>query len=117
MPRKKTVQPEPIETIVEDGLIIEVYDDNDYEICRGSHKVHEFERRCWRVIESIIDEYVQAHGVIADSNTGPLKSAAALDMHIQLNGILPEITDSGAIRKRIYPHDKDHVDMLIQLKS
>ena len=117
MPRKKTVQPEPVETIVKNGLVIEVMDDADHAIYRGSHKVHELERRRMRVIEDILDLYVQAKGMISSTDEGPLKSASALDIHIQLNDILPEITDEGAIRKRIYPYVKDYIEMLIQLKN
>lgn len=117
MPRTKTVQPKPIETIEKNGLVIEIMDDNDHEIYRGSHNVHKLERRRHRVIENIVDLYVDEKGVIARTDKGPLKSASALDMHIQLNGILPEITDGGAVRKRIYPYVKAYIEILIQLKS
>ena len=117
MPRKKTVQPAPIDIIVENGLVIEVMDDADHAIYRGSHKAHELELRRMRVIEAILDLYVQAKGVISSTDKGPLKSASALDIYIQLNGILPEIIDGGAIRKRIYPFVKAYIEMLIQLKN
>ena len=58
MPRKKTVQPEPLEIIdLGEGHLAEVRDDTCQEIGRGKHKTHEYLKKHDRVLEMVMEDY------------------------------------------------------------
>ena len=105
MPRKKRQQPSPLEEFfLPDGTVVEVRGPGSYLIYRGSHEVDQHTDLCDRITEYLIDKYkyVTPEG-FGDINTGPVTSWQALDHEIQICGEFPQITDSGSVRKRIYP--------------
>ena len=63
MPRRKTVQPAPLETFTcEDGLIIEVRDENCAEIGRGLHKRNVYETKRNEVVALVAKDYLSPAG-------------------------------------------------------
>ena len=109
MPRKKKQQPLPFETFVssDDGFTYEIRGPGSYLISRGSHKVDAHEELCVRITEYLIEKFkfVTAEGV-GDLKIKPLVSWQELDLEMQRCGKFPESSDSGAVRKRIYPSVK-----------
>ena len=66
MPRKKTIQPAPIQTIyVHDGIAsfeIEIRDNSCYLISRGSHKRDAYNEKLWKVMEHVVQDYLSPSG-------------------------------------------------------
>lgn len=116
MPRKKTVQPEPMWTETYDNIIVEVRGPGTYEIGRGLHKRDAFEELCVRILEYVIGDYVTKEGVISNLDSGVMKSAKTLDDHLEKSNIFGEITDPEHIRKRIYPRVKSDIQAFIDAK-
>jgi hypothetical protein len=105
MPRKEKQQPLPFETFVLcDGTIVEIRGPGHNEIYPGSNMIDAHVELCIKIVDHLITEfkYVTADG-IGELNMGPLANWQELDKEMQLCGKFPEIIDSGAVRKRIYP--------------
>jgi hypothetical protein len=112
MPRKKTVQPEPTETFtLDDGTIVEVRDDGTKLIGRGSHKHDTLYELRVRILEWVYFSLEGPKPVKRDF----MKSASALEAEMARSGLFPEVTDLGAVRKRIYPWVRDHLGVLTKL--
>lgn len=112
MPRKKKQQPDPLDEIaLPDGTILEIRGPGNYLIYRGSHKVDAHEELCDRITEHLLDkfEYVTATSIGA-LNEGPLAKWQDFDIEMQLCGKFPENSESGAVRKRIYPRVKRQIE-------
>ena len=115
MPRKKTVQPEPIETFtLDDGTIVEVRGDGTKLIGRGSHKHDTHEELRIRILDWVVNHYL--------SHKGPkpverdfMKSASELEAEMSRSGLFPEVTDLGSVRKRLYPWVRDHLGVFTKL--
>ena len=79
MPRKPTVQPEPIEVILTDDFVIEIRDKDTREIGRGKNKAFESSELHFQVLHGLVDmllsegkskriealEYLEGHRVIS----------------------------------------------------
>jgi hypothetical protein len=115
MPRKKTVQPEPTETFtLDDGTIVEVRDEGVKLIGRGSHKHDTLYELRVRILEWVVNHYLSAKGPKLVKKDF-MKSASKLEAEMTLSGLFPEVTDLGAVRKRIYPWVRDHLGVLTKL--
>ena len=117
MPRKKTIQPEPIERFtLEDGTIVEVRDMNTWEIGRGLHMQRDHELLRGKILAWVADIYLspQDPKVVKDDF---LKSASAFDIALQKSGHYPKelAGDDGPVRKRIYPYVIKHIAILKKL--
>jgi hypothetical protein len=113
MPRKKTVQPDPIDTFELDGgrVTVEVRGEGFNIIGRGLHKRDAHHELRVKALEWVVDHYLSISGPIKVKNDF-MKSAADLDRAMTISNKFPEITDIGAVRKRIYPWVRDHLAIL-----
>ena len=116
MPRKKTIQPEPLETFtIDEGRItVEIRDGTCNIIGRGLHKRDTHEELRVRVLVWVIDQYLSSEGPKRIKHDF-MKSAAALDAELARSGLFPEVTESSSVRKRIYPWVREHLDILTKL--
>ena len=115
MPRKKTVQPPPLESSIltlRDGSTVEleIRDETCNIIGRGLHKRDKHQALCDRVLEYVVDKYLSAKGPKKLRNPF-MNSAKDLDAEMARSGLFPEVTDFGSVRKRIYPYVKLHLDI------
>ena len=114
MPRKKTIQPDPIESYtLEDGTIVEHRDETCQEIGKGLHKRNEYEAIRDAVLESIYPIYIDKNGrkIIRSRSPDPLKYAAVFERWYTRQGF-PERNET-EIRKRLYKDIKKQIKYLI----
>jgi hypothetical protein len=116
MPRKKTAQPLPAESVDFGHVVVEVWDDGVYPIGRGLHKQAKFIELCSRIFEFVVPHYVTANEVLCDLDEGIMRSASSLDAALVRSGLFTEIRDLGSVRKRIYPKVKQDLKALINAK-
>ena len=108
MPRKKTIQPAPIQTIyVHDGIAsfeIEIRDNSCYLISRGSHKRDAYNEKLWKVMEHVVQDYLSPSGrKLIPRNADYLRSAATFTNQYDLWGYGGfSGADPNAIRKKLY---------------
>jgi hypothetical protein len=116
VPRKKTVQPDPIDTFeLDDGRVsVEVRGEGFNIIGRGLHKRDAHHELCVKILGWVVDHYLSINGPI-EVKDDFMKSATDLDRAMSLSNKFPEITDIGAVRKRIYPWVRDHLKVLRKL--
>lgn len=108
MPRKKTIQPAPLEIIyVNEGIAsfeIEIRDNSCYLISRGSHKRDAYNEKLWKVMEHVVQDYLSPSGrKLIPRNADYLRSAATFTNQFEIwgySGIDGE--DPSAIRKKLY---------------
>ena len=116
MPRKKTVQPLPAESVDFGDVVVEVWEDGVYPIGRGLHKQAQFIELCSRIFEFVVPHYVTTNEVISRLDKGIMRSASALDFALVRSGHFTEIQDLGSVRKRIYPKVRQDLEALINAK-
>ena len=116
MPRKKTVQPEPLETFtIDDGRItVEIRDGSCNIIGRGLQKRDTHEELRVQVLDWVVSHYLSSEGPKVIKHDF-MKSAAALDAEMSLSDLFPEVNDLDSVRKRIYPWVREHLDILTKL--
>jgi hypothetical protein len=119
MPRKKTVQPAPLDSFpltLEDGsaVEIEIRDETCNIIGRGLHKRDKHQALCDRILEYVVSRYLSPNGP-KRINDPFMDSARELDAEMARSGLFTEITDLGSVRKRIYPYVKARLDILTKL--
>ena len=115
MPRKRTVQPEPLESStikLDDGFLLEVEirDETCNIIGRGLHKRDKHQALCDRILEYIAGIYLSPKGV-KKVRQPFMGSARELDAEMARSGLFPEVTDLQSVRKRIYPNVKLQLDI------
>ena len=114
MPRKKTVQPDPLEYFtLDDGTIVEIRDESCKIIGRGLHKRDAYEINLDHVLEKIIPIYVDRNGrkTLGLRQMDPLKSGAEFERWYTLQGF-PERNETD-VRKRLYKDIKSKVKVNI----
>ena len=116
MPRKKTVQPDPIYTfeLAEECVTVEVRGEGFNIIGRGLHKRDAHEELRIKVLDWVVDHYLSINGPI-EVKDDFMKSAADLDRAMSLTKKFPEITDIGGVRKKIFPWVRDHLAIVKKL--
>jgi len=102
MPRKKTVQPAPLDSFsltLEDGSVveIEIRDETCNIIGRGLHKRDKHQALCDRILEYVVSKYLSPNGPKKVNNPF-MGSARELDAEMARSGLFPEITDLGSVR-------------------
>ena len=118
MPRKKTIQPAPIQTIyVHDGIAsfeIEIRDNSCYLISRGSHKRDAYNEKLWKVMEHVVQDYLSPSGrKLIPRNADYLRSAATFTNQYDLWGYGGfSGADPNAIRKKLYTDVKRQLKIL-----
>ena len=90
MPRKKTVQPKPLERFhLEDGTEIDIIDNTCWPIGRGQHAARDFEtQRVEPIVENIINIYMGPNGPTKAINI--LSSVSNFANHLSHMGIFGE---------------------------
>ena len=105
MPRRKTVQPKPLETWIEDDYVFEVRDEACREIGRGLHKRDAYLTKRDRVLEWVVPIYLSSEGPKSlRSEDDFLRSGGAFARKVaeQMPDLLPASGELDAIRKRLY---------------
>lgn len=114
MPRKKTIQPDPLESYtLEDGTIVEHRDETCQEIGKGLHKRNEYEAIRDAVLEQIFSTYVDKKGkkTLGHRDNDILKSGYTFDNWYVLNGF-PD-RDESQIRQKLYKDIKKNIKIYI----
>jgi hypothetical protein len=114
MPRRKTIQPLPLDSFsLKDGTIVEVRDETCRIIGRGLHKVDAFEVKRDGILETVVNDYFSPDQ--ADPKQGHWKmktnirnnyliSATKFARKMQALGYGEEDgVDDSALRKSYYP--------------
>ena len=116
MVRKKTVQPDPLYTFeLDEGRVtVEVRGEGYNIIGRGLHKRDAHHELRVKILGWVVDHYLSINGPIKVKDDF-MKSAADLDRAMTISGKFPEVTDLGAVRKRIYPWVREHLKILRKL--
>ena len=114
MPRKKTIQPDPLASYeFEDGVIVEFRDETCLETGKGLYKRHEYEAIRDAVLEQIFSTYVDKKGkkTLGHRDNDILKSGYTFDKWYVLNGF-PD-RDESQIRKKLYKDIKTNIKIYI----
>ena len=126
VPRRKTIQPEPLERFdIEDAEII-VLDAATWPIGRGEHKRMAFQARADRMLEKVFDDYtVQDARSPANSDLRQLDlpnerkdymaSASKFARQIEMYEEVECGVDDSSLRKRIYPFVRHAVAAMFTL--
>ena len=116
MPRKKTIQPDALETFtIDEGRItVEIRDGTCNIIGRGLHKRDTHEELRVGVLEWVVDQYLSSEGPKLITHDF-MKSASELDAEMARSGLFPEVTESSSVRKRIYPWVREQLTTLTKL--
>ena len=115
MPREKTVQPAPLESLVIDGTTIEVRDETCQSIGRGLHMKYKFIKWRDQVAQWVIPQYLDKNGskninskddfMISASKFSETLSKKRPDLY-------PQSGDDSSARKRLYKYLKDEILIL-----
>lgn len=119
MPRKKPVEPDPLQVIEDNGVIIgEVRDETCWVMSRGAHRTLQYNRdRLDPALKWAADKYfgLDTKGNRSvQPNTDFMKSAAKFCMALQLAGHYPagDRDDDSSLRKKLYKDVKLHITAL-----
>jgi hypothetical protein len=86
MPRKKTVQPPPLEAFtLDDGTLVEIRDWRTREIGQGQNKKFDAEELDWQVLGGLIDDLMSGNCSREKRATEALASNSAMERFL-LNG-------------------------------
>ena len=126
MPRKKIIQPKPIETVRVELPSGEIYDYLIFEdgervslnkegciVTKGSNNALKHDDLVDRIFEWAVGIYLSPQG-LKKIEVDFMKSARKLDIAMANSANFPEVTDYsfGSVRKRIYPEVKLRIDAL-----
>ena len=110
MPRRKTVQPEPLELFVlENGTEVEIRNARTALIGRGLHKQDMFSLKYDKILEAVFDDYCHKKSDGSEKyyyqspKNDYLKSASRFAREFALRGYAGLEGDDSALRKRYYP--------------
>jgi hypothetical protein len=119
VPRKKTVQPDPIDafTINDEVLgdvLVEVRGDGTWEIGRGQHMKNKYDEWFSEVLVWVADQYLTSDGPKRRSSrqVDILKYAAEFDRALQRSPFYPDYPETTSVRKRLYPDVVRHMGAL-----
>ena len=118
MPRKKTLQPKPLDRCyLDDGTEVDIIDETCWPIGRGQHAVRDFEtQRVEPIVENIINIYMGPNGPTKAKNI--LSSASNFANHLSHMGIFGEEgNDDTNARKFGYKKIKFRVYTYINAKE
>lgn len=115
MPRKKTIQPPPLDSFtLDDGTVVEVRDEKCRVVGRGLHKQDAYLDKRDKVLELVANDYLTPkgrkhvfpeHDYLLRSSTFAIKAAEW--------GLLgKDGSDDSSLRKKLYRDIKQHIDAL-----
>lgn len=115
MPRKKTIQPAPIESFtLDDGTIVEIRCKECRVIGRGLHKTDKYEEKRDVVFEKVVADYLTSNGKkLIPKEKDYLSSAAKFTRQAEQWG-MGDINgaDNSALRKKLYRDIVKHITAL-----
>jgi len=128
MPRKKTVQPEPLYEIpLPNSDVIEVRDDRCRVIGRGLRKVDAFENKRDAVLEIVVNDYFRPGESPSDrwvykedlvDAEDYLATATRFARWMELQGYAgTEGKDDSALRKKLYPEIVKQINVFRNARS
>ena len=115
MPRKKTVQPPPLDSFIIDDTTIELRDHTCRLLGRGLHKRHEFEEWRHKVAQWVIPQYLDNNGPkVLNAEDDFLVSANKFSATLSSErpDLYPTSGDDSSVRKRLYPYLIDEILVL-----
>ena len=121
MPRRETIQPEPLECFEVDGIEVEVRDGETWPIGRGLHKQKEWELKADKMLEKVFEDYSKPHPHIKDhrilqprpTDKDYMRSASAFAREMEGTEFVdPGATADSSLRKRTYKHVKMHLSIM-----
>ena len=87
MPRKPTIQPEPLESFtLDDGTVVEIRDHETREIGRGSEKKWNAEELDWQVLHGLTDDLQSGDQGRISRATAALESNHAIERYLHDGG-------------------------------
>jgi hypothetical protein len=87
MPRKPTIQPEPLESFtLDDGTVVEIRDHQTREIGRGSEKKWNAEELDWQVLHGLTDDLQSGNQSRVSRAQAALESNHALERYLHDGG-------------------------------
>jgi hypothetical protein len=105
MPRRKTVQPEPLEIITaEDGLVIEIRDAATRLIGRGEDKKFNAEEMENEVLLGLVGEMLSGDSARAETATAVLSTNKSIARHLLDRGLLSDERHARRHGARIRKH-------------
>ena len=111
MPRKKTVQPLPLEELIlDDGSIVEIRDETCKIIGRGLHKRDAYEKKCDEVLAKVVNDYLTPKGrkkILPENDY--LSSPAKFFHKVTQWGLAASDADESTIRNRLYKDTKKFI--------
>lgn len=115
MPRKPTIQPEPLNKFtLPDGTLVEVRDEDCWEIGRGQQQRSAHVAMRDKILVWVVDQYLDAKGP-KDVEVDILKSASVFDRALQRSGLLRLDGYPDLVRKKIYHYVVAHLVILKRL--
>ena len=121
MPRRKTIQPEPLERFEVDGIEVEVRDGDTWLIGRGLHKQKEWELKADVMLKKVFLDYSKPHPHVKDrwilwqppSDKDYMRSASAFAREMEGTKFVdPDATDDSSLRKRTYKYVRMHLSVM-----
>lgn len=114
MPRRKTIQPEPLEILtVEDGLVIEIRDAATRLIGRGEDKKFDAEEMENKVLLALVEELQSGDGERVEAAAAVLKSDRAVAKYLTDRWMLLD----GRHARRHGARIRRHYQLLLDLKA
>ena len=111
MPRKKTVQPQPLRTFYEnDEPIAEERDETCKIIGRGLHKQDAYEKKLYEVLAKVVNDYLTPKGrkkILPENDY--LSSPAKFFHKVTQWGLAASDADESTIRNRLYKDTKKFI--------
>ena len=111
MPRKKTVQPQPLRTFYENGEpIAEERDETCKIIGRGLHKQDAYEKKLYEVLAKVVNDYLTPKGrkkILPENDY--LSSPAKFFHKVTQWGLAASDADESTIRNRLYKDTKKFI--------
>ena len=121
MPRRKTIQPEPLERFEVDGIEVEVSDGDTWLTGRGLNKQKEWELKADLMLEKVFRDYSRPHPFIKDrrilqprpTDKDYMRSASAFAREMEGTQFVdPDAADDSSLRKKTYQHIKKHLSAM-----
>jgi hypothetical protein len=114
MPRKKTIQPLPVEWFtLPDGIIVEIRDETCKIIGRGLHKQDAYEKKLYEVLAQVVGDYLTMKGRKKILPANDYLSRPVDFFHkVTQWGLAASDADESTIRNRLYKDIKKHIKVL-----
>jgi len=115
MPRKKTIEKPPLDTITIEGTVFEVRDRTCPEVGKGSGQRNQLSAQFNEALVWLFETHIFPHHTDGELINTPdcLKSASRLDAALALAGISDRYgMTTYSIRRRLYPMLKEEIRIL-----